>query len=161
MASQYQYPEQDPTQISTFGAQVFWADAGEEEVDYSPEALDYQQPTSSSSSSHKESRSSKSSSRHHKRGKESKSSYQSGSDTERESPRGGSSKMSGSSRSAKHQQPSSKREKAPKPSKKTTDDWSEVTDPEERRRIQNKIAQRKFSKSAGFLLLFFFITYQD
>ena len=144
----YQYPEQDPTQIPTFGTTGFWADAGEEYVDYSPAALAYHQQAttsaSSSSASQKESRTSKS--RHHKR-KESKtsSSYQSGSDTEKES-RG---KMS--SRSSRHQPSgSSRREKEPKPSKKANDDWSEVTDPEERRRIQNKIAQRKFSKSAGF-----------
>lgn len=29
-------------------------------------------------------------------------------------------------------------------SKHKTDDWNEVTEPEERRRIQNRIAQRKF-----------------
>lgn len=31
-------------------------------------------------------------------------------------------------------------------SKHKTDDWNEVTEPEERRRIQNRIAQRKFRK---------------
>lgn len=32
--------------------------------------------------------------------------------------------------------------------KTKTDDWTEITDPEERRRIQNRIAQRKFRKSS-------------
>lgn len=43
-----------------------------------------------------------------------------------------SSKKHGSSSSSKHQSKG--------------DDWSEVTEPEERRRIQNRIAQRKFRK---------------
>ncbi|TLS26186.1 hypothetical protein PpBr36_04504 [Pyricularia pennisetigena] len=33
-------------------------------------------------------------------------------------------------------------------SKQKSDDWSQVTDPEERRRIQNRIAQRKFRTKA-------------
>jgi hypothetical protein len=36
-------------------------------------------------------------------------------------------------------------------SKAKNDDWTEVTEPEERRRIQNRIAQRKFRKCSGSL----------
>lgn len=58
-----------------------------------------------------------------------------------------------SPRSSKYSTPSSKASspEAP-PSKKTKSggkevDWADVTDPEERRRIQNRIAQRKFRTS--------------
>ncbi|KAK3326311.1 hypothetical protein B0H66DRAFT_155477 [Apodospora peruviana] len=138
----YQYPEdQDSTQIPTFG--VFWADVGEAEVDYSAEALEsHEAPAPPPSTS---SRSSKSSSHRHKR-KGSKA-PQSGSDTEKES------RPKMPSRSSRHHHSSSsssssKKDKASKSSKTRTDDWSEVTDPEERRRIQNKIAQRKFREKA-------------
>lgn len=53
------------------------------------------------------------------------------------SPAGSATKQSESTRSGQ----SKGKSKAPR-----TDDWSEVTDPEMRRRIQNRIAQRKFSK---------------
>jgi len=65
----------------------------------------------------------------------------SGSNTERDT-----SDMS--SRSTK--QPSSFKRHSGSPkthSKAKTDDWTEVTEPEERRRIQNRIAQRKFRES--------------
>ncbi|KAM7197014.1 hypothetical protein V8F20_006767 [Naviculisporaceae sp. PSN 640] len=171
MSYQYPYPEQDHTkQVPAFGSQLYWADDGEEDVDYSAEALDsYRQPSAASEYSsptphqhhHQKESSSRSSkpSRHHHKRKESKtsSSYPSGSDTERESSsRSGKDKdkgkMSGG-RTAKHQHSVSSSRRAEKSSSKpssvsssrrSTDDWSEVTDPEERRRIQNKIAQRKF-----------------
>ncbi|KAK3685926.1 hypothetical protein B0T22DRAFT_538160 [Podospora appendiculata] len=67
---------------------------------------------------------------------------ESGSETEKEPP-----KMS--ARSAKHNHhtsPSSSRKE--RSTKAKSDDWSEVTEPEERRRIQNRIAQRKFREKA-------------
>ncbi|KAL8402230.1 hypothetical protein RB596_008842 [Gaeumannomyces avenae] len=63
---------------------------------------------------------------------------QSGSDTETEGP-----KMSSRSSKASSSSESTKKHRAPQ-----NEDWSEVTDPEERRRIQNRIAQRKFRGKA-------------
>jgi hypothetical protein len=50
-------------------------------------------------------------------------------------------KSEGSSK--KHHGSSTKKERR----SSKTDDWSEITEPEERRRIQNRIAQRKFRKT--------------
>lgn len=77
-----------------------------------------------------------------------KQSPQSGSETETEDhsnmPSGSSSKHHhhhhSSSSSKKHSSSSSSKHQS------KGDDWSEVTEPEERRRIQNRIAQRKFRK---------------
>ncbi|KAK4669781.1 uncharacterized protein QC763_205977 [Podospora pseudopauciseta] len=91
--------------------------------------------TPAPSSSSKKSRSSK-------RSKSSKLTSYSGSDTETEEA-----KMS--SRSSKYSgSTSSKKEKSSSPRSKESDDWSAVTDPEMRRRIQNRIAQRKFRDKA-------------
>ncbi|PSR79194.1 hypothetical protein BD289DRAFT_105111 [Coniella lustricola] len=74
----------------------------------------------------------------------------SGSDTETESPvkmpSGSSSKHHSSSSSSKHHSSSSSSKHHSGSSKHSSkkDDWAEVTEPEERRRIQNRIAQRKF-----------------
>lgn len=80
--------------------------------------------------------------------KATKQSSRSGSETETEDrsimPSGSSSKHhhhhhSSSNSSKKHSSSSSRHQSK-------GDDWSEVTEPEERRRIQNRIAQRKFRK---------------
>lgn len=80
-----------------------------------------------------------------------KQSPHSGSETETEEhsnmPSGSSSKHhhhhhSSSSSSKKHGSSSSSKHQS------KGDDWSEVTEPEERRRIQNRIAQRKFREKA-------------
>ncbi|XXH00299.1 telomere length regulation protein [Hypoxylon texense] len=53
------------------------------------------------------------------------------------------------SRSSKKQPESNaKKQSRPPRSKPTTDDWADVTEPEERRRIQNRLAQRKFREKA-------------
>ncbi|KAI1636434.1 hypothetical protein F4809DRAFT_650564 [Biscogniauxia mediterranea] len=52
-----------------------------------------------------------------------------------------------SSRSSKHQDSGSKKHSSKK-AKSKTEDWTDVTEPEERRRIQNRIAQRKFREKA-------------
>ncbi|KAK3997480.1 hypothetical protein QBC44DRAFT_364283 [Cladorrhinum sp. PSN332] len=67
--------------------------------------------------------------------------HRSGSETEREGNMSSRSSKSSSSGSGSPGKGKSSRSKK-------SDDWSEVTEPEERRRIQNRIAQRKFRDKA-------------
>lgn len=78
----------------------------------------------------------------------SRESSHSGSDTEREEY---TAKMPSGSSSSKHHSSSSSSKKHSSSSSSSKhrskgDDWSDVTEPEERRRIQNRIAQRKFRR---------------
>ncbi|KAL2162694.1 hypothetical protein VTH06DRAFT_6530 [Thermothelomyces fergusii] len=69
---------------------------------------------------------------------------QSGSETEKEPSR-----MSSKSSKLSSSSSASRKDKASSSTKaKQTDDWTEVTEPDVRRRIQNRIAQRKFREKA-------------
>lgn len=81
----------------------------------------------------------------------------SGSDTEKEASHSTNKMPSGSSSSKHHSSSSSssKKHSSSSSSRRHTkdDDWSDVTEPEERRRIQNRIAQRKFRESFPSMVL--------
>ncbi|KAK3378047.1 hypothetical protein B0H63DRAFT_525304 [Podospora didyma] len=133
--SSYQPPEEDQDFIQDSITYEYWAEA---EAEPEEDIEELSTPRQTRAPSLPASQLSKGRSR--RRGSKAP---QSGSDTEKESA-----KMS--SRSSKHHSSSSssssKKDKSK--GKTKTDDWTEVTEPEERRRIQNRIAQRKFREKA-------------
>jgi hypothetical protein len=79
-----------------------------------------------------------------------------GSETETEmSDRRSDKRRDGSKSSKSRSKSSSKSSTSSSNSKSKMDDWSEVLEPDERRRIQNRIAQRKFSKLQPFSFFIF------
>lgn len=59
-----------------------------------------------------------------------------------------------SSGSTKHRDSSGKKQSSPKSKTQTADDWTDVTEPVVRRRIQNRNAQRKFRELLHINLFF-------
>lgn len=118
-----------------------------EEEEHSDEAItprqQHFQPSQQASGGLSERRKGKSRARSH-----------SGSETEKES-----SKMPSGSSSSHHHSSSSKKHGSSSKHQPKSDDWSDVTEPDERRRIQNRIAQRKFREPFSPLCLLHFFTY--